>query len=278
MKIFDAHNDFLTTLNYRQIKAYLNHFGLYHKNTRIIAQVWTTRLISPIKYIKKYSKIIAFSKNIKLGIEDLGFINEKNHGTAIREIIRLNPTSCGIVWNNDNSLGGGALGKKGISPLGEKVVKKLENAGILVDTAHMNKRTFYDFCNITQKPIFNSHCNLYELHKHRRNLDEEQVRKVISSSGLICLSFVRDFISKKKVITAKDIAYQISYAIKKYGYKYFAIGSDFFGTENLPNNLENYLHFSNLKKELLDLGISRGVIKHVFYKNLKRFINKNKKK
>lgn len=277
MKIFDAHNDFFTELNSKQIASYLKHLKLYHKNVKIISQVWTTELNNPIKFINKCNKIISISNNLCLGIEDLGFINEDNLKMYMNKIIELRPISCGIVWNYDNALGGGALGKSGLTSIGEKVVKRLERNNVIIDTAHMNRKTFFDFCKITTKPIFNSHCNIYELHHHKRNIDEEQICKIISTNGLICLSFVGNFISGKN-ISSKEVALQIYYAIYKYGYKHFAIGSDFFGTNNLPNNLENYLDFHNLKEELLRLGVSRKKIRAVFYKNLDRFIKKNIKR
>ena len=52
MKIFDAHNDFLTELNKIQRKAYISWVEKYCKKTKIISQIWTTSLPQPMKKLK----------------------------------------------------------------------------------------------------------------------------------------------------------------------------------------------------------------------------------
>ncbi len=277
MKIFDAHNDFLTELNKEQRLAYVAWLEKYCKRTKMLAQIWTSELKQPMKKLIDLSSEICKvnrCENFVFAIEDLGFLSENNWKKNIQKIIELKPFSCGIVWNNDNSLGGGTFGKSGLTKLGENVVTTLENAGILVDTAHMNERTFWDFCKVTTKPIFNSHCNIYELNPHVRNLKHEQIQEIIKSGGIICLSFVKYFVSQSGEACMHKIAEQIVWFVKKYGDKNVGIGSDFFGTRELPSDLKSYIDFENLKEELLALGLKNGQIKNIFYRNLKKFYNK----
>ena len=272
MKIFDAHNDFLTELRNKKARATFIK-RLNQGNVTILSAVWTSELKNPQKVLCSTKKEIENNKHCILSIEDLGFITENNLDEALDCIICLKPFSCGIVWNEDNSLGGGAFGKSGLTTLGEVVVGRLENAGIIVDTAHMNRKTFWDFAKITSKPLFNSHTNLYEMHKHKRNLTEKQINKIISSKGMICLSFVNEFISSRKV-GIQEVAQQIKYFINKYGDKNIGIGSDFFGTENLPRGLNKYLDFNNLKTELKRIGVKQESVNRVLYKNMSHFCNK----
>ena len=276
MKIFDAHNDFLTELNVRQRRAYVHWLKKYCKGTKIFAQVWTSELKQPMKKLMDFKKEIdkANMRNLVFAIEDLGCLNERNWKKNIKCIVKLRPFSCGIVWNNDNSLGGGAFGKSGLTRLGEKVVATLERAGIVVDTAHMNEQTFWNFCKITTKPIFNSHCNIYELNPHARNLKDEQIREIVKSGGIICLSFVKYFVSQNEKVKMHNIAEQIVWFVKKYGDRNVGIGSDFFGTKELPNDLKSYIDFEKLKEELYLLGLNNGQIKRIFYKNLNKFYKK----
>lgn len=274
MRIFDAHNDFLTELKTRkQRKAYMNNILLQKDKISMLSQVWTTELKNPINCLKKLKEEIKNAKTFIFAIEDLGFISSTNYKKALKVVIGLKPFSCGIVWNYDNNLGGGAFGKSGLTKLGKYVIKVLEGNNIFIDCAHMNFKTFNDFVKITKKPIFNSHCNLYELNSHKRNIKPEQIQKIKESNGLICLSFVKYFISKKEV-NCKNVAEHILYFVKKYGYTNIAIGSDFFGTTELPYDLNSYLNFKNLKCQLRELGISNMVIKRIFYRNLNNFIKK----
>ena len=275
MKIFDAHNDFLTEIKNKSTrKAYLR--SIQRQKVKMFAVVWTSEMSHPMREIKMLKKEISSNKNTVLAIEDLGFINKRNYKNCIADIIKIRPFYCGLVWNNDNNLGGGCYGKSGLTKLGAKVIKELESNGIMIDTAHMNEKTFWDFVQITTKPLFNSHCNIKALNSHKRNLGSKQIEQIINSGGLVCLSFVKYFLSKKKVVSVKDVARQIKYFVDNYGYNNLSIGSDFFGTKELPIGLEKYLDFIGLKKELLSIGLSRKVVHCLFYKNLNDFYEKNK--
>ena len=275
MKIFDAHNDFLTEIKDKGTRnAYLR--SIQRQKVKMFAVVWTSEMAYPISEIKMLKKEISSNKNAVLAIEDLGFINSSNHKNIMADIIKMRPFYCGLVWNNDNNLGGGCYGKSGLTSIGAKVIKELESNGIIIDTAHMNEKTFWDFAKITTKPLFNSHCNIKALNNHKRNLGSKQIEQIINSGGLVCLSFVKYFLSKKKAVSVKDVARQIKYFVDNYGYKNLSIGSDFFGTKELPIGLEKYLDFIGLKKELLSIGLSRKVVHCLFYKNLNDFYEKNK--
>ena len=274
MKIFDAHNDFLTELNNVQRKAYISWVEKYCKKTKIIAQVWTTELKHPMRAILQLKKEVEGKKNFVFTIEDLGFLGKKNFKERLEDIITQKPFSCGLVWNNDNILGGGAMGQSGLTKLGEHVVKRLEESGIIIDTAHMNEVTFWDFCKITTKPIFNSHCNFFDLCHHPRNLKDEQIKAIVDSGGIVCLSFVSYFIKEMGTVSCSDIAEQIKWFIKKYGDKNIGIGSDFFGTSELPLDLKTYVNFDNLKSALRKIGLSGRQIKDIFCGNLTRFLRK----
>lgn len=281
MRICDAHNDFLTEIKQTNQKLfYLNNQLIKNRKIKYVcAQVWTFKLKNPIKYIFRLHSYIfkvkgsfnrLINKKVLFCIEGLDFITKSNACEMIDIIKDIKPFSCGIVWNFDNNLGGGALGKSGLTLLGKQVVKELERHKILIDTAHMNRKTFYDFCKITTMPIYNSHSNINSLKRHPRNLTNNQIETIINSKGFIGLSFVKDFISDK-TFDLRNISLQIKYFIANFGEDNVGIGSDYFGTKSLPQNLLNYNDFSNLKKDLKNIGLSNSQIRKVFYKNFVRF-------
>lgn len=281
--ICDCHNDFLTELKTKEEKInYIKNLINNKKIKYICCQIWTTKLIQPLKFIKNQYKLLKKfkSKKLLLCIEDLGFINEKNFKNTISVLSRIKPFSCGLTWNNNNRLGGGALENARLTNLGRIVVKKLESKGILIDTAHMNRQTFYDFCKITKLPIYNSHANINILHNHKRNLTNNQIKIIAKSGGFVGLSFVKDFIKNKKskLFNHLDIIRQIEYFTSKFGYKNVGFGSDFFGAENLPNDIKNYNNLKIIKNTLKKHAFSYNKIRNIFYKNFDNFYKRVKNK
>ena len=60
----------------------------------------------------------------------------------IYEIINMHPKYCGLTWNANNNLAGGALDYGNMTEYGQDVVKMLEESDIFVDSAHLNEKSF----------------------------------------------------------------------------------------------------------------------------------------
>ena len=279
MKICDAHTDFLTEIKDRKDREE------YVKSIRkvigtISCAVFTTNSTICLKDVENFkTELDYYNKKYKtkllLSIEDLGFIKSIEE---LYELIKLKPISVTLTWNNENQFAGGAHTNKGLTKLGEKVVKILEENNILIDTAHLSKKAFKEFSKITTKPIYNSHSNIYVLHKHKRNLKDCQIKKIVKSGGFLGLTFYQNFISNEK-ITMHDIALQFDYIIEKFGYKNIGLGTDLYGIkkEFLPTDFESYFDVKKLAQELKKLNYSKKIINAIIYKNYKKFIKNFKK-
>ena len=275
MCIADSHNDFLTKLKRYEYEWYINE--QVKNGLKVMScAVFTNGLKDPISFIKQASKFLDKYNNenkqtkLLLSIEDMHFVDLLN----ISEIFKLKPISCGLTWNNENILAGGVLSEKGVSQKGKNIIKRLEEKGILIDTAHLNKRSFFDVCEITSKPIYNSHSCLNSLNKNVRNLDDEQIDILVKSNGYLGICFVGKFLTREKV-RVKDVVKHILYFIEKYGYKNIGIGSDFNGTDDLPDYLKSYADFKWLRNEFKKMGVDDNIIDCILYKNFVEFLMRN---
>lgn len=274
MKICDAHTDFLTEIKDRNDRE--EYVKSIRKITGLIScAVFTTNSTISVKdvenfkqeldyYNKKYKTKLLFS------IEDLGFIK------SIEELyilINLKPISVTLTWNKLNQFAGGVNTNKGLTKLGIKVIKILEENNILIDTAHLSRKAFFQFAKITTKPIYNSHTNIDKLFKHKRNLTNRQIKRIIKSDGFIGLTVYEKFISNQK-ITARDVALEFDYLIKQFGYKNIGLGTDLYGIENkyLPDDFRSYFDIENLIYELKKLNYTKKIINSIIYKNYKNFL------
>ena len=280
MKIFDAHTDFLTEIKDRKKRE--DYVKSIEKIAGVIScAVFTTNSTICLKDVENFKQELdyynkKYRTKLLLTIEDMGFIK------SIEELyllVKLKPISVTLTWNEENQFAGGAHKNKGLTKLGEKTIKILEENNIIIDTAHLSRKAFYEFARITTKPIYNSHSNINYLHKHKRNLTNKQIKKIVESGGFLGLTLYEKFISNKK-ITMKDVAHQFDYLIKNFSYKNFGLGTDLFGIKNefLPTDFKSYFDINKLVEEFKNLKYDSKIINSIIKNNYNTFISNKKHK
>lgn len=273
--ISDAHTDFITALkSTKEKEGYLNKIKRQRVD-KVIAAVFTSQNNYTLNHIKQYKLEIEYLKtkcgvDLVFAVEDLGFITQDK----IKDFVILKPFSTTLTWNFKNKFAGGAKSDSGLTNYGRAIIKELEENNIFIDTAHLNRKSFNEFVKITTKPIFNSHSNIYALHKHHRNLTDNQIKKIVDSNGFLGLTIYDEFVAGRDV-TSLDIANQIEYLINKFGSNNFGFGTDFYGIDNshLPKDVKTYKELERkITYHLKTKGFSKEIIDKIKYKNLNRFL------
>jgi microsomal dipeptidase-like Zn-dependent dipeptidase len=177
----------------------------------------------------------------------------------------------GIVHMFDNELGGSSGGwrKGGLTPLGKRVVVRIDSLGGIVDLAHASNATIDDVLSITTQPVVVSHTGLISNCPGPRNLSDDAVRRIAARGGLVGIGFW------KHAVCGKDpaaVARAIKHAIKVAGVLHVALGSDFDGGTWIPFDTA---HIDMLTAALLNEGLSPDDIRHVMGENEKRFLSEN---
>ena len=267
--IFDLHNDFFTEKKFLRSKQ--NYFNKSMRVAKSIATVvWTTNFDakSAMQTISKANNFANSNDGAFLAIEDMHFVSKQN----LAEIINMHPKYCGLTWNYNNNLAGGALDYGPMTEYGQDVVKALEENDIFVDTAHLNEKSFMTLANITIKPMFCSHTASYEVCAHARNLKDYQIKIITETNGLVGICLVSDFLTGKRQSSILDYVNHIDYLVCKFGIDYFAIGTDFNGTKHLPNGINSYKDLQKQLSQKLELiGYSPKDINKLFFENAKKF-------
>lgn len=249
-KIFDLHNDFFTSKKFRLSKQ-----NYYSKASQIAEKfasvVWTSEFSQQDAMKKLYDakKFEEHHEKCFFAIEDLHFLTKD----TINEVANLHPKYAGLTWNYDNNLAGGALEFGDLSGFGKNVIKSFENNNIIIDTAHLNEKSFMSVANYCAKPIICSHTASFSVNSHPRNLKDYQVKIIIESGGIVGICLVSDFLTGKRNSTVLDYIKHIDYLVNKFGIDSFAIGTDFCGTNHLPSGITDY---KSLQKEL-SLGLEK---------------------
>jgi len=73
----------------------------------------------------------------------------------------------------------------GLSPFGRQVVAEMNRLGMMVDVSHSAASTFWDVVKISKAPIIASHSGCKAVHDVDRNLDDDQLRAVAKSGGVV---------------------------------------------------------------------------------------------
>ena len=147
-----------------------------------------------------------------------------------------------------------------------------------MDYAHLNKKSFWQACKISKQPIYVSHSGFYFDNDCERNLDDEQIKKIIQTNG-----FVGVYMLKENIIGDKGTFDSFAYAktifnfVSIYGDKNIGLGTDFYGLNEYPDDIKNYKDLKNLKTMLKNLGLKNSSIKNIFYKNFFKFLKRIKK-
>jgi membrane dipeptidase len=202
--------------------------------------------------------------------------------------------------------------QKGLSKKGRKIIRRMNELGMMVDLSHASKKTFYDVIETTTKPILVSHSNAAALAPHFRNLDDDQLAALKENGGVIGVNFYSEFVDStynqrvatlfekqfhRKPANGEDVGNlynqlsaenkhfantplsklidHIDYLVKKVGIEHVALGSDFDGINSPPQDLEDVSKFPNITKALLERGYATQDIAKIMGLNFLRILKEN---
>jgi len=153
--------------------------------------------------------------------------------------------SLGLVWSRPNQFGYGVpfefpgspdIGP-GLTEHGERLVRRCNELGIVVDLAHLNERGFWDVAERTAAPLVVSHAGVHDICPSPRNLTDEQLDAVGDSEGIVGISFaafgLRPDGARDTDVPIERLVDHVAYVAESIGVEHVGFGSDFDGAEIL---------------------------------------------
>lgn len=143
-----------------------------------------------------------------------------------------------LSWNAEGPLGSGCDAPAvGLTRTGAEVVRRMEDAGMVLDVSHLNDACFSDVARIAERPFVASHSNSRAVCGHPRNLTDAQFAEIRDRGGLVGLNYCPDFLSESFETaepTEDDLCRHVEHWLDMGGEDVVALGSDFDGTD-LPS-------------------------------------------
>jgi membrane dipeptidase len=222
-----------------------------------------------LQHILKYDDIIDTQEHGKMGAilhlegaECLGYDLD-----IFYLLYRAGLRSIGLTWNDRNQFADGVKEGEtggGLSVLGRALVNEMDRLGVILDLAHMSRRSFYDALGFYKKPVFVTHANAYHLCHHPRNLDDAQLRALAEHGGLIGITQVTDFVSMDRSDPDAMLDHMV-YIAELIGVEYLALGSDFDGADNMI--IKELGGYQSLPDLMQTRGFSNSEIDKILFQN-----------
>ncbi|WOO86548.1 membrane dipeptidase [Mollicutes bacterium LVI A0039] len=304
--IFDAHGDILTHVTMQHEQG-IDIWNTYHKPKYSAAGVSGSIFVNftdpasatqrdefgaitkvALPYFKAHPDMnIILNKddfrldkfNLIFGIEGMGAIESSEE---LVDLYDLGYRHIGITWNEQNDFASGTTHSGGLTAEGQKLIRKCNELGMIVDFAHLNYQSFMEAAAVTTKPIFFSHGNVRSLCDHVRNLDDEQLQLVAQSNGIIGLAAMNFFINEDKTsANIEDLVNHVVYVKEHFGIDHVGFGFDFcyyLSSSPTRNDVEGLHHIddvANVIELLKQAGLTAEEIEKVCYKNMLRVIKEH---
>lgn len=188
-----------------------------------------------------------------------------------------------LTWNEENKFAAGAAQdpQKGLTPSGQRMVRRMEELKIIVDVSHLNDAGFWDVMKSARGPIIASHSNCRALCDVPRNLTDEQLRLLRDSGGIVGLNVYHNFVHREaEKQTAETLALHAAHMAEVMGIEHVACGFDFCEFMGPPDNngavgLEDCGHIPDFFQCLERLGMSARERQMIARENLLRIFRES---
>ncbi len=167
------------------------------------------------------------------------------------------------------------LEDSGLSAFGGQMVQLLNERKVLVDLAHISARGFWTACEAHARdvPFVVTHTGVSGVHRHWRNLDDDQIRAVARSGGVVGIMYHAPFLGDRPWAgRVETIARHLEHVIDVGGEDTPALGSDWDGAIITPRDMPTCLELPRLVAALQARGVAERAIVKLLGRNFVRVV------
>ena len=181
------------------------------------------------------------------------------------------------TYANDLASSSGDVNVKpdGLTERGRSFVRRAFALGLLLDVSHASDRTVSDVLGLATElhgVVVATHSNARALAEHPRNLTDAQLRGIAATGGVIGVNFHGPFLARGRRASLADVVAHIRHLTEVAGLDHVALGSDFEGDIQPPNELADASRFPRLAAALRRAGFADSAIRKIFADNALRLL------
>ncbi|MDP4153340.1 MAG: membrane dipeptidase [Bacillota bacterium] len=230
-------------------------------------------------YREKVSKLMPldFSFNEKRGailsIENACCL--KDDEASLDEFYELGVRITSLTHCGDNryACGNQTENDTGLTKLGSRMVKAIEQHRMALDVSHLSFKSFDGVMDVCEGPVMATHSNSYKLCRHPRNLTDEMFKKLLAHNGFIGINLYSTFLSDKSC-NIDTIIDHIVHFCDMGGENNLGFGCDFDGMSIMPEGIMGIHDLHKIADRMLSRGFNENQINNIFRDNGVEFLKK----
>ncbi len=147
-----------------------------------------------------------------------------------------------LTYNLRNLVGDGCTEttQGGLSYFGREVVRRLNEARILVDVSHCSEQVGWDALKISTAPVIVSHSSSKAVCYHDRGKTDELAKAIADRGGYFGVVVIPGFISDKPEVPLDTFAEHVAHLVDVCGIDHVGIGTDKMGPGPGTESLVEY--------------------------------------
>jgi len=163
----------------------------------------------------------------------------------------------------------------GLTDFGEQLVEKMIDLGVIIDITHCTppaRRRIYDIVG-TRAPIIASHVGAYEINPSPYNLRDEEIKRIADTGGVVGVIFMNYWLMPHETKRGLNfISRTIEHIVNLTNADFAAIGTDFDGFTDPPDDLKDASQMPKLTQRLIADGLNDEQIRKILGENILRVL------
>ncbi len=160
----------------------------------------------------------------------------------------------------------------GLSPIGARVVERMNQLGVVVDVAHADRATLLGVVDVATAPVVSSHTGARALQDFARYLADDELRAIASTGGVIGLWPYRA--RRSGVSSISDLVAHARHIAETVGAEHLAVGTDMNGVPRVMAGFGDETDLPKLTAALLDGGFDDREVEGILGANALRVLGR----